>query len=882
MWWRRPKSREMDLERELCAHLELEAEEQQQSGLDPEQAHYAARRALGNAALIKEQVREVWGWALWDIFVQEIRYALRTLGRSPGFTATAVLTLALGIGASTAVFTVVDSVILKPLAYHNSGQLVQASERVRFLSLEPLGPNPRHVDLWQKRATDFSGLTLLRYRAAGLSQGSGHPRLIGAVTCLPNLFDILQVQALLGRVFLPEDGVKGHDNVAVLTYSLWQSLFHGDANVLNRTIRIDDTPRVVVGILPERFHFPNANALRTILSRPPVSGTPDPAVFLPVALDLTQFSWNGDYGNWVSLGRLKPGITAGRAEAQLTAIDGEVIQEMPANETHLESKLTAAVQPMQEAVVSDSRTGLWLLMAAVAGLMLLACLNLANAQLGRAMARRREAAVRTALGATKWRLVWNALAENLLLAAIGGATGVLLAFAALDLFRRYPPVDLPRLAEVHLNFSVLAFSVLVVVSASLLSGLLPAMRLASSDPQESLQQSTSRTLGNRQHTKLRTWLIGVQVFGCAALLLVTGLFSKSLLYLLNQDRGFQTGHVAVAEVRLTPNAYGTDQSRAVFDEAVLANLRAIPAVQAAGLVSAMPLEGVSWIEPLIRTDRPKQEGPLINLRWVSPGYFEATRQRLLAGRFFEDRDRGRNNVVLSEGEAKALWGNEDPIGGQVRVRNQTRTVIGVVADSRSTSLKSAPARMAYLHYADQPPFATFFMARSARAADTLVPEMRRAIWKYSPDVTIARVKTFDSQVMDSLAPERFQTSVLLAFGIAALLLAMLGIYGVLSYSVVTRKQEIGVRMALGATRRRVYTLTMSEASVPVIVGLAAGLLAGILAEGAVRTLLYGIQRVDPMVIATVAVLFLLAAAAAAFPPARRAASVDPMDALRSE
>ena len=322
------------------------------------------------------------------------------------------------------------------------------------------------------------------------------------------------------------------------------------------------------------------------------------------------------------------------------------------------------VQPMQEAVVGDSRTALWLLMAAVMGLMLIACLNLANAQLGRALARNRESAVRAALGAAKWRLVWNALAENLLLAVVGGAAGILPASAGLHLFLRDTPVGLPRLSEVHVNLTVLLFSLVLTFGASLLSGLLPALRLLTIDPQASLQQSSSRSLGSRQGNRLRRWLIGLQVAGCTALLLVTGLFSKSLLHLLGEDKGFDTGQVTVAEVRLTPQSYGKDQSRVSFADAVLANLRAIPGVQSAALVSAMPLDGESWIESVQRTDKPNLETPLINLRWVSPGYFETTRQRLLAGRFFEERDRNSSNVVLSEGEAKALWEGATPSGGK--------------------------------------------------------------------------------------------------------------------------------------------------------------------------------------------------------------------------
>jgi predicted permease len=386
--------------------------------------------------------------------------------------------------------------------------------------------------------------------------------------------------------------------------------------------------------------------------------------------------------------------------------------------------------------------------------------------------------------------------------------------------------------------------------------------------------------GTRQSGRLRAWLIGLQVFGCTVLLLVTGLFSKSLLHLLHQDKGFETGAVAVAEARLG-TAHPSDASLTAFADAVLQNVRGVPGVQSAGLVSSMPLEGETWIEGIQRVDRPDRES-LINLRWVSPGYFETMRERLVAGRFFEERDRNLKSAVLSEGLAWALWQNENPVGAQITTEGRTFTVIGIVADSRSTSLKAAPARMAYLHYRDRPPNTVIFTARSAQSAASIVSGMRQAIWKYAPDATISRVKTLDSQLSDSLATERFQTMVLMAFGTAALLLAMLGIYGVLSYSTATRKQEIGVRIALGATRRGIYRLTLGEAVTPVIGGLAAGLIASVLAGGVIKTLLYGTQPLDPSVTLVVTALFLTAAIAAAFLPARRAAAVDPMEALRSE
>jgi predicted permease len=818
-----------------------------------------------------------------DAIVPELRLACRGLHKSIGFSTAAILTLALGIGASTAVFTVVDSVILKPLAYHDAGRLVCTWERVRFLGDDKNGPNPRHLDLWRQRSTAFEGLTLFGTRTGGLASGNDHPRRVGAVGCASNLFDLLEVPPLLGRTFHADDGKEGQEGVAVLTYPLWQSLFHGDPGAIGKMVRLDETPRKVVGVLPPSFQFPNVNALPPFGSRQATSEAPAPAIFYPVVFDYASYAWNGDYGNWVALGRLKPGFSVKQAEAQLNVISAEIAKQIPAKQSPGGPVLlSATVEPMQEAIVGNSRLGLGLLMAAVMGLLLIACLNLANAQLGRAMAHRRETAVRAALGAARWRIVWSSVAENLVLAAIGGTAGVLMAIAGLNFFRSSALVDLPRLAEVHLNWVVLSFAMAATLAASLMAGILPALRAQSADPQAALQQNSGRSLGGLHTTRLRGWLIGLQVFGCTALLLITGLFSKSLLLLLRQDKGFETSNVAIAEASLPRRLYGNAADRVKFDDTVLRNLRDTPGILSAGMGSSMPLEGEAWIEPLTRLDRPDVEGPLVNARWVSEGYFETTGQRLVAGRFFEERDRDADNAVISEGEAKALWRGENPIGSQIRLLGKVQTVIGVVADSRSTSLKTAPARMAYVHYKFRTPYTSYFVARRAAGTETVLTALRQAIWKYAPNANIGRVKMLDAQLRDSLGQERFQTMILTGFGLSALLLAMLGIYGVLSYAVETRQQEIGVRMALGATRAEIYSLTMGQAGAPVLGGLASGLVASALAGRLIRRLLFGVEVMDATVIVAVAAVFLLAAAAAAFLPARRAASVDPMAALRAE
>lgn len=823
------------------------------------------------------------------MLLRELTYSARNLLRAPIFAITAILTLALGVAASTAVFTVVDSVILKPLSYRESGQLVIIWEKVKFLTTaaEPYtGANPRHEVFWADHTKAFSGLCLLNVGTRGVSIGVDHPRLIGSLSAQANLLDILKVTPLLGRKFVASDDIAGHDKIAIITYSLWQNLFHGDAKAVGRTLHIAGTPYQIVGVLPNGFHFPKRSVLSSFPSKQSTTTAPPVEILLPLAIDPGSYGWNSDYGNWVALGRLKPGISVSQAEAEMNILQKEIVDLMPAGQRERgRDTLLAFVQPMQDAMIGSSRNNLWTLMAAVIGLMLIACVNLANAQLARAVSREREAAVRSALGARKWHLIWSSLSESLLLSVIGGAAGVLLAFGALAVFRANAPFDLPRMNEIHPNLSVLGFAIVILIGSALLFGVMPAINFVRTDPQKALQQNSARTQGSRRSRRLRFTLIGVQVFGCTALLLVTGLFAKSLATMLRTDRGLDTTNVVTAQVNLPGadgQAYEKNQRRAAFDDRVLSRLGRLPGVQSAALYSTMPLEGETWIDDIARPDKHTEHNALANIRWVSPGYFELMRERLIAGRFFERRDRNAKNAVISESAARAIWPKENPVGRPFKLHDRLYTVIGIVADSRTNSLKLPATSMIYLDYHDNPPYATFFMVKSSQNPQALVSDVRRAIWAQDPEVTIARVKTLDAQVKDSLSAERFQTFILIAFGIAALLLAMLGIYGILSYSVAGRTQEIGLRMALGATRQGIYSLTLSEAAAPVFSGLTAGWFAGVLAGKLVQKLLCGVTAIDFSVTVMVASVLVACAAAASFLPARRAASIDPMQALRAE
>ncbi len=411
---------EADLDQELAFHLERQIEANIAAGATPEAARAAAIRTVGNTAALKEEARDSWGWRRWEAFRQDARQAMRLLRKSPGFAFTAVTTLALAIGATTAMFTIVDSVLLQPLSYRDSGQLVTIWER---LGGDPVGPNPRHFEFFQQ-ADSFSSTALVQQGARGLSAGGDHPQFVGTVWSSPNLFTILQVKPQLGRTFRPEHGTKGNDSVAILTHRLWQTNFGGDPQVIGKTIRLGDVPREVIGVLPADFHFPNRNALRPFESGQAIRNVAEPAVFMPAVIDVKEISWQGDYGNWVAIGRLRPGVTIDRARSALTAAVTRIVEAMPAGQRpERPEHLQADLQPMQEAMVGKSKNSLWFLMAAVLGLLLIACVNLASAQLARTLARQRDASLRAALGAPKWRLLEGALVENLVLRPSAGPLG---------------------------------------------------------------------------------------------------------------------------------------------------------------------------------------------------------------------------------------------------------------------------------------------------------------------------------------------------------------------------------------------------------------------------------------------------------------------------
>jgi predicted permease len=814
--------------------------------------------------------------------LQDLRYGLRQLRKSPSFTLTAILTLAFGIGATTALFSVVDAVLLKPLAYRDSGRLVVIWERVRFLEkLFPYtGANPRHFDQWRKHSTTFEDLTILQQGSAGVGLTTDHPRLVGRIVALPNLLDILSVQPVIGRNFLPEEATRGREKVAILSWHLWQTLYNADPNITTRTIQIAGTPYQVVGVLPKDFYFPKANELAP---QPAARQLPDNEILTPLAIDFSDFGLNSDYGNYVPLARLKPGVSIPQAQDNLNALDDNLARQIPPSELDGDphGAFSTYIQPMKEVIVGKTSTRLWLLMAAVFSVLLIACINLANAQLARLVTRDREAAVRSALGASAARILQSALAEVLLLSMTGGILGIALAFLAVHTFGSYTQLALPRTQAISVNLTALTVSILLTVGATFICGVLPALRLLHIKPQQALQ-GTKGSAGSRRSALLRRWLVGAQVFACTTLLLVAGLLAKSLLHLSTFDKGFSTDHVIAADVYLQGNDFKEDKVRTAFDDGVLDKLRTLPGVQSASLVSSMLLEGERWIDGIIPVDAPSQTSALSNYRWISPAYFDTLRQPLLEGRPLDDRDRDLSNAVISETTAKAVWLGRNALGRQFLFHNKPYTIVGIVADAHSNSLRAAPVNMVFLPYNNKPPYATYFLIRTTQSPQLLTDSIRSAIWGFNPNVTIMRIHTLDSLISDSLAPEHLQTAIFVAFGAAALLLALLGIYGTLSYSVEARTQEVGIRMALGATRQSVYRLMLATIIAPVATGLILGCLTSLSIGKSLASLLYNTKPTDLTVILPVIAVFSIAAVAATSIPCRRAAKIEPMQALRTE
>jgi len=883
----RRRKLDAELDEELRVHIDLAIHENLRAGMSQEEARTAALRAFGGVTQVRESYRVQRGLPL-EQAARDIRYAVRQLRKSPGFALTAILTLALGIGAATSVFSVVNAVLLKPFAFREPDRLIvmrEAMEDEVSGDWSSAPDNYRHFLRLKNDAKTIEDAAIFEQRGMSVSATGDHPRIVGEVVASPNLFQLLGVQPILGRGFVNGDAVKGAANVVVLSFEGWQAFFAGDSKAIGQTLRIGGEPSTVIGVMGPGLRFPQIVLAPKIAFQEPSRDALLYQPFVPSDRDLSADTGNFNYK---AIARLKRGATLAQASAEL-----ETLQKAYTLSAHLPFHLGAALTLLGKDVSSGVSGALWLLFAAVGAVLLIACVNLANLQLARAVNAEGETAVRAALGASRGQLVRSRLTESLVLAIAGGAAGTTLAFGGVRLLLAIAPADLPRLDEVSVSLPVLAFSAGLSVAAAIVFGMLPALRSLRVAPQAALKANQTRASHTQESQRTRSLMVTGQVACTVVLLIVTSLALRSFSRLMSQNRGFDSSHVTLAQVDLFAPQYGDfsgnmKTAKLSFTDRTLAALDQLPGVQSVALTSVAPLTGEIWVDNISRPDHPvpPAQEPPINVRWVNPGYLSTMQIPLISGRNIAAADRANPYVALiSERTAREAFGGEDPVGkkidGLVPDDNHPMTVIGVVADTRINGLKDTAA-MVYVPYWAFTPWTQSFLVRSSRPSNALIPEMRRAIWQIDSQVAIPTLQSMDDQVSESVAADRFQATVLSGFGAAALCLALLGVYGVLAYSVSLRRREFGIRIALGSGKNALIGLVLRQAAQPVLLGTGAGLAMALIALRWVRSLLYQTPVMDPLAVGGSVLLLLVAAAIAAIVPARRAASTDPMRALRME
>jgi predicted permease len=745
----------------------------------------------------------------------------------------------------------------------------------------PVPDNYRHYVYLKAHSKTIANAAILRNTAFLVASNGEHPQIRKGLRISPNFFSILGVSPFLGRNFLAEEGQAGRNNVVLISWSTWQDLFFHDAGVVGRILKVNGKEQTIVGVLPKDFEFPNLNEMPGGTSSNERSTYQIFQPFVAQGDDLTAD--DADFA-FLVLARLRSGATIREANSELGGMLGAY-----ALANHLSVHPGVAVAPFSQEVTGNIRNALWLLLAAVLGLLLIASVNLASLQVARAFVRDRDNALRAALGAGRVRLLQATFMESLYLSVIGGVTGILLALAGIRVFVAIAPENLPRLHQIHLSWQVMLFACGVSVGTATLSGIFPALHSFRVEPQRALQAGSARLTHTGQAASARRALITIEIACTAVLLVVTGLVVRSLSRVVHQHRYFEANRMTIAEADLFHPVYqeGSDSgiaARSGFIDRVLERVRSNPEVESAAITSKMPLTGEDDVHSMYRPDHPLRESevPTANLRDVSPGYFETMQTPLLAGHGFTEADRlNGNDAVISERAAKLAWPDSQALGRKFKINGRIYTVTGIARDARIASLKEN-VPVVYLPFWNDPPGTVFFLIRSTQSSEALAPAIRRAIWEIDPEVAIPSTQSLATQMTQSISSERLQTAILSCFGAAALFLAILGVYGVLAYSVSLRTPEFGVRIALGSSKPALIRLVLREALIPACAGIALGALGSIGAAHAIRSLLFETSAADPLSIAASFGLLLLAVSLAAFLPAYQAAKIDPMQVLHNE
>jgi predicted permease len=856
------------LDDELRFHIERQVAENIAAGMDAQEARCAALRSFGNLTLLREQAREAWSWNWLESFWRDLRYGVRTLGRAPGFTFIAIVVMALGIGANVALFTVVRGMLLRSLPFTDPNRLVMLYEQSADGRFPYNGVAGGVFAEWRKQNRSFSDLALLGEADFNISGGGQLPEKLHGASCTWNLFPLLGVRLALGRNFTEDDDQHSANGTVLLSWSLWQRRFGGDPAIVNQTISLNGRPYTIIGILPAWFAYPDASIL---LWTPVYHFVPTEE--MSAALGAHDFE---------ALGRLKPRTTAAQGMADLSVITRSL------HDQHLDNPLVgiaANVRPLLEDMVGDVKRPLYMLLAAAGCVLLIACLNVANLQLARASARRRELAIRTALGGGRLRLLREHLMESFLLSAAGGATGLLLAYGAVE-WLLSTRQDMTRAEEIHIDGVVAAFTVGVVVLCALFSGLISALSANDKRLFAALHESSQSHSAGNARTRLRKTLLAVEVGLTVVLLTCAGLLVKSYLRLRSSDMGCITRNVLTMRLDLFNKRYSQPAQLVDFYTTLLARVRALPGVEAAGFVRVVPGQGYWGDQEFTIVEHPPlpqgQSQCAIN-RWADPGYFAAMGIPILRGRTFDPARRfdQADEAIISASFARQYFPSEDPIGKHLHFGTRNYQIVGVVGDTRY-QLDTEPRPIQYY------PLLTGYygngtlVIRSSGEVTGLALPVQRIVQEFDHDLPVSDVLTMNQLLGKSTLDESFNATLLTAFAVLSLLLAAVGLFGVLSYVVAQRTGEIGIRIALGARRGQVLLIMLADGLRPALFGLAWGLLASAVAVRFIHSMLYETHNLDPAVFFAVATMLLLLAALACMVPAWRASRIDPMRALRME
>ncbi len=879
--------REAEIVEELSQHLEEEYERAVSGGASEELARQQVLEQLNASDLLGRELKQIERRVsqqsvapgaqsktnLFGDLTQDIRYAIRVLAKNPAFTIIAVIALALGIGANSAIFSVVNAVLLRPLPFKHPEQLLMLWENAAHQGFPKNTPSPANFLDWQKQAQSFTGMAAMAERSFNLT-GVGEPERLDGRRVSANLFELLGVPAMLGRTFVPEDDKPG-THVVLLSYSLWQRRFGSNPGVIGGALTLNGESYTVVGVMPPLVQLPGYENVSDQL-------------WVPIAFSSEEAAQRGNHFLEV-IARMKSGVTLKQAQAEMETIAARLAQQYP----DYNMRIGAVVVPLHEQVVGDIKPALLVLLGAVGFVLLIACANVANLLLARAAVRQKEIALRLALGASQSRLIRQFLTESVLLAMSGAGLGLLLAFVGLRALRAFIPASISQADMIGIDARVLIFTVLIAVATGIAFGLAPAIHGSHLNLNDTLKEGGRDSSGGSKGNRARSLLVIGEVAISFVLLIGAGLLINSFFHLRNLDPGFRADHLLTMKVDLSEVKYPDRERRAAFFDEVMRRVRELPGVHSVAVAGNLPLtyngdsmsigaEGVP--------DPPPSQRPDVIFRAIGPGYFNTMSIPIVGGRDFTDQDNAdsKNAVIISEKTAQHFWPGQNPIGKRLKPGSSTskgewREVIGIVKDVRQNDLIAPPKMQMYFTYRQLKDIAAnALVLRTTVEPMSLAGSVRNAIWSVDKDQTVANIDTMDHIVAEAVARQRFSMVLLGVFAVLALLLASVGIYGVMSYSVVQRTREIGIRMALGARRADVLQMTVQQGLKLVGAGMVLGLAAAFLLTRVMATLLYGISATDPITFIGISMVLLAVAILASYIPALRATRVDPIVALRAQ